>query len=120
MEYFLILVLELLGIIANAGQIIIGLDKEKDDDKFGDVAQSFWNKNRASVLVSLIVILPINLIGHYILANYSTYPSTIENYDLYSFALALVLGYCGQWLLYEVLNKMKEKAKQKADNLIGK
>lgn len=119
-EYILIFVLQIIGVLANALQIAIGLDKEKDDDTFGDVVKSFWNKHRMSVLVSLFVVLPLNIIGHYIIIVYTDLSSTIKYFALYSFGFALVFGYGGQWILYAFLDAMKKRAIEKGEDLIGK
>lgn len=119
MEYVLIIVLELLGIGFHVGQKVLELDKKSPDDSLSEVFGLFWNADRITVFISGLV-LTLNVVGHYIVEVYA--PKHItgwEYYDLFSFGLALVLGYGGQRLIYKALGRAEQVIGKKVDEKLA-
>lgn len=108
-EYLLIIALELAGISLHVLQKVLELDKKSPDDSLSEVFGLFWKSDRITVFISFVVLF-LNVIGHYIIEEYG--PEAITNheyYDLTSFAVALILGYAGQRLIYKWLGKAEAK-----------
>jgi ABC-type Fe3+ transport system permease subunit len=114
MEYALIIILQLLGIGFHVGQKVHELDKKFENDTLQQVFNQFWNSDRVTVFISGLVLL-LNLVVHYIIEEYAAGIRSIENYDLYSFGVALVLGYAGQRLIYKYLGKAEEVLNKKVE-----
>jgi len=119
MEYVLIVVLQLLGIGFYVGQKVMELDKLTPDDSLPQVFAMFWKTDRITMMISALVLL-LHLVGHYIAEDYTDYPSTVENYSLWSFGIAFVLGYAGQFLIYLALGKAVGKAKRVLEEKLDK
>ena len=115
MEYVLIIILQAIGISLNVLQKVMELDKNYPDDSLSDVFETFWKKDRVTVFISLVVVV-LNVVGHYIAENYTKAHESIEYYDLYTFGIALVLGYAGQWLIYKWLGKAAEALDKKVES----
>ena len=104
MEYLLIIILQLIGIAAHAFQKIAIIRKNHPEKHFNLIVQSFWFEDWNTLAFSVVVGLPLDLVGHYIVLNYG--PDWIikgEYYELSSFGLALLIGYAGQRLIYKYL-----------------
>lgn len=105
MEYALITILELLGIGFCVAQKVLELDKKSPDDSLHDVFLLFWKSDRITILISALILI-LNVVAHFIIENYA--PKSIVGYEYYaliSFAIALVLGYGGQKIIYNALGK---------------
>lgn len=116
MDYFWIFILQLIGIGFHVGQKIYELDKLSPDDSLEDVFNIFWKSDRVTVFIS-VVILAFNLSVHSIMHDYG--PKSILDYEYYhliSFAIALVLGYAGQRIVYGALGKAVDFAEKKIND----
>ena len=120
MEYALIFILQLLGIGFHVGQKVLELDKLKPDDSLGDVFRMFWKDDKATILISICLILPLGLVAYFILSEYG--PESISGYeyfDLIYFISSLVLGYSGQRIIYGALGKAVSFAEKKVSDKLG-
>jgi hypothetical protein len=118
MEYFLIFILQLIGIGLSVGQKVYELDKKFADDTFSEVLATFWKSDRMTVWISLII-LCLNIVAHYIIEHDSQLPSSIPNYPLYAFGIAFILGYAGQRIIYKWLGTAEKTLTEKGDKIIG-
>jgi len=116
MEYLLIAVLQILGIGFKAWLTILNLDKKFTDDTLEDVMGQFWKSDRITLFISFWIMVS-NLVFHFILNEYSDFPETINYYLLFSFAIAFVLGFGGQAIVYKYLGKAENVLMRKADKL---
>jgi hypothetical protein len=120
MEYSLILILQLLGIGFHVGQKVLELDKLTPDDSLSDVFKIFWREDKITVLISVVLILPLNEVLYFILLDYG--PDSIvlyEYFDLIFFAVSLILGYSGQRLVYGALGKAVSYAEKKVNDKLN-
>lgn len=124
MDYLLILILQLLGIGFHVGQKVNELDKKFPDDSLQDVFTQFWQSDRITVFISLLV-MATNLVVHFIVHEYA--PSVREwnmegfgivNYFTISFAIALLLGYFGQRKIYQWFGKAEQALDEKVDKIL--
>lgn len=115
MDFLLIFILQILGISLHVLQKCVELDKKFHDDSLGEVFKTFWQNDRITLLISLVV-LTLNEVTHFITARYSTFAETMENYYLWSFVVAFVLGYAGQRVIYRYLGKAEEFLNKKVEN----
>lgn len=115
MDFFIIAVLQIIGIALHGFQKLIELDAKSPDDSTADVFRLMWKNDRFSFGVSFIV-LALNEVTHFIIARYSTFAETMEHYYLWSFLVAFVLGYAGQRVIYKYLGKAEEFLNKKVDN----
>jgi hypothetical protein len=114
MEYILIFLLELAGIGLHVMQKIIGIGNRHPGKKRPEIIGIFWDEDWDTLIVSAIVLF-INLIAHFIVAEYATYLTEWEYYDLFSFGLALVLGYAGQRVIYNYLGTAEKYLNQQVE-----
>lgn len=114
MEYLLIVILQFIGCGLHVAQKVFELDKKFADDSLADVFNEFLKSDRVTLIVSGLVLL-LNIVVHYIIDAYTDF-SNIEYYDLYSFAVAFVLGYAGQRLIYKYLGKAEEVLNKKVES----
>lgn len=118
MEYILIFILECSGISLSVVQKITILDKKYTDFNKKQIFAVFMDEDWTTLIGSVIVLF-LNLVAHFIVENYTTLEKSIENYDLYSFGLALVLGYAGQRLIYKWLGTAADALDKKVESKIG-
>jgi len=119
MEYALIFILQLLGIGFHVGEKVLELDKLSPDDSLGDVLKLFWKSDKITLFISGLII-GLNEVGHYIVHVYAPKSVTEWQYfDLVMFALALVLGYAGQRLVYGALGKAVVFAEKKVNDKLS-
>lgn len=114
MEYILIIILQLIGCGLHVAQKVSELDKKFADDTLQDVFNEFLKSDRVTLIISALVLV-LNLVSHYIVNVYTNY-GTLENYDLYSFIAAFILGYAGQRLVYKYLGKAEEALTRKVES----
>lgn len=114
MEYLIISILQLIGISLHVLQKVLELDKKFENDTLGSVFAMFWKTDRVTLIISF-VILCLNLVVHYIIEDYAPQLREIDNWVLYGFGLALLLGYAGQRLVYKYLGKAEEVLNKKID-----
>lgn len=117
MDYLLITILQLIGIGLHVAQKILALDKLSPDDSFREVFILFWKSDRVTMFVSALV-LSFNLVAHYIIEIYAHNITQLQNYALWSFGVAFILGYAGQRLIYNYLGKAEKFLDKKIDNRI--
>lgn len=115
MEYVLIIILQIIGCGLHVLQKVMELDKKFPDDTLGDVFSMFWKTDRVTLIISFFI-LCLNLVAHYIIEVYAPQIREIENWVLYGFGLALLLGYAGQRLVYKYLGKAEEVLNKKVEN----
>lgn len=116
-EYFLITVLQLIGIGLCVWFKLLELDNLSHEDTLLDIWNLFWYKDRVTIFISLTGLV-LHLVVHYILEKYSTLPQT-PNYILWVFGLALIMGYGGQGLLYAILGKSTKFIQNKIENKLN-
>lgn len=116
MEYALIILLQAIGICLHVGPKIVELDKKFPDDSFLDVVKQFWNSDKFTLFLSGVIIV-LNLTAHYIIAVYTTLPQDVKYYALWSFGIALILGYAGQRIVYTYLGKAEQALIKKAEKI---
>jgi hypothetical protein len=115
MDFALIAILQLFGIALHGFQKLIELDAKSPDDSKWDVFKLMWKNDGFSFGVSFVV-LGLNEVTHFIVARYSTFAETFENYYLWSFLVAFVLGYAGQRVIYKYLGRAEEFLNKKVEN----
>jgi hypothetical protein len=127
MEYFVIFVLKLIGIVFQVWRKLKALDKKYPDVTFDEIFAKFFK--RTENILSLIlsgVILFANEFIHYVINYYSpevhewsaTIPYTVIEipYILFSFIIAAILGWAGQKIVYAALNKGEDWVMDKIEN----
>lgn len=114
MEYTLIFILQILGIGFHVMQKIISLGDEHKDKNRSQIFSAFLYEDWDTLSVSALIIA-LHLVSHYIVENYTTIRQ-IDNYHLYSFGLALVLGYAGQRIIYKYLGSAEEFLNKKVND----
>lgn len=129
LEFFLILILQSIGISFGVLQKVLELDKKSPDDSLSDVFSMFWKTDRVTVLISSLV-LSLQLVAHLIflvfapsvreisvvipVSNWITFfPDIPINYLVVSFFGAFLLGFFGQKFVYKVLGKFEKKVIEK-------
>ena len=106
MEYLLIFILQLLGIGFHVMQKVISIGDKHPDKNRSQIFSAFLYEDWDTLMVSALII-SLHLVSHYIVENYTTIRE-INNYHLYSFGLALLLGYAGQRIIYKYLGSAEE------------
>lgn len=107
MEYLLIVVLQLLGIGFHVMQKIISLGDKFPDKNRSQILSGFLYEDWDSLCVSGLIIF-LNMVTHYIVENYAPAVREVNHYHLYSFGMALILGYAGQRIIYKYLGSAEE------------
>lgn len=117
MEYLLIIFFQCIGVLLATLQVIRELDKLKSGDTWPDLFKMFWEQDKVTLAISgAILLLHLGIhfaVDYYNLADFIL---TRNYYLLINFSLALVIGYGGQWLVYQVLGKAVDFVKKKVDN----
>lgn len=116
MDYALIIVLQFIGIGFHVMQKVISLGTQFPQDGPSVVFRAFLKEDWDTLMVSGLVVL-LNVVTHYILETYAPGVTQIENYALYSFGVAFVLGYAGQRIVYKYLGTAEKLLDKKADDL---
>lgn len=114
MEYLLIIALQLIGCGLHVLQKALELDKKYPDDTLSDVFSMFWQSDKITLLISLLI-LCLSLIGYYVIEVYTPQLFNIEFFELYAFGIAFLLGYAGQRLIYKYLGKAEKYLDRKVD-----
>ena len=118
MEYLIIIVLELLGIGFAVMETVSKLNDEYKEtwlQILGRYIQQDWD-----TLIRSFLVLLLNLIAHYIVENYTDLFLNDTYYQLIGFALALILGYAGQRLIYKYFGKAEKFLEKKVDDKLNK
>jgi len=116
MEYALIILLQAIGICLHVGPKIKELDKKFPDDTLGEVITEFWKADKITIFLSIVIIV-LNLTVHFIIDEYTTLPEDVKYYPLWAFAIAILLGYAGQRLVYTYLGKAEQALIKKAEKI---
>jgi hypothetical protein len=112
--YFLILILEMLGIAFHVMQKISILRGAPPKRPYRETVNAFLQEDIDTLIVSCLVLF-LNLVAHFILDIYTDYPETITNYALWAFGIALVLGYGGQRIIYRYLGTAEKFLNKRVD-----
>lgn len=117
MEYFLIFLLQLIGIGFHVGQKLKAMDDKYPDKNIRQLLNTFIDEDWITLCISALVIA-LNLVTHYIIDTYTPdLRNSVNYYILYTFAIALILGYSGQRIIYKYLGKAEEVLNKKADTI---
>ena len=114
MEYFLIIVLQLLGVGFHVVQQVSDIDNRHPEVSRREVFEIFF-KNDWDTLIGSALVLFLHIIIHYIVENYAPEVKSMKNYILYSFGFALVMGYGGQKIVYKYLGSAEKFLDDKID-----
>lgn len=124
MEYFFILVAQLLGIGFHVGQKIIQLDKANPEKSIKEVRSLFFENEWSSLFVSGLIVLA-HLFIHGMVQFYMPeegdslidipFTTVKVPFGLAGVLLAIVLGYAGQRIAYKYLGKAEEYLSKKAE-----
>lgn len=104
MEYVIMTIAQIFGILFHTYLKIKEIDDRRDDDTFWEVLTVFYRENVLSLMLSGVIILFTAFI-HFVIGYYSDLNLTIPYYDLMGAGVSLVLGYQGQKIVYKALNK---------------
>ena len=102
MEYVIIIILQLLGISFNAMQMIMAFGNKFPNETRKGIIQIFFKEDWDTLIVSGLV-LALNLTAQFIFDYYEIPFTKNENYILYAFGTAFVLGYAGQRMIYKYM-----------------
>lgn len=124
MEYFIIIALQVLGILFSANRKIVELDIKYPGIPLSEIKTIFWKEKRITFLGSGLILL-FHLLCHVIIDLY--YPNFRDTniplfiadwsvpYIIASFIIAFVLGYFGQTLVYKIFGKAEKILHNKID-----
>jgi hypothetical protein len=116
MDYIFISFFQFFGVLFAIGQTLKKLDDIYPADKLEELWKTFWDKDRITVFVSGVIwLLHLSIHAAVDYYNLIEFILTRPYYLLINFALALVLGYGGQWLIYQILGKAVDFVKNKVD-----
>lgn len=117
MEYIIIIVAQVFGILFHTYLKIKEIDDRRADDTFPEVCVVFYRENILSILLSIVILLFTAFI-HFVIGYYSDLSKTIPYYNLIGAGVSLILGYQGQKIVYKALNKGTDVVDSKLDNKI--
>ena len=123
MEYFLIIVLQLLGIGFHVMQKVISLGDLYPEKTIRQIFEAFFKADWDTLTVSGLVLIT-HFTFHFILTYYNpeltnasftvpVFGGIIVSYVIVSFVIAFVLGYAGQRLAYKWLGSAEKKLENK-------
>lgn len=116
-SYGLIILLQVCGILLHVLQKIIAFGNDNKGMKRSQIISIFWDEDWDTLCVS-IVVLVINLAGHFIVGHYTKLDES-EYYPLFAFGTALLLGYIGQRKIYQYLGTAEEFLDKQVKNKLG-
>jgi hypothetical protein len=115
MEYFLIFVLQMLGIAFHVMQKIIKLGDQYPTLGRKEIFNIFLQEDWDTLCVSGLIIVADEL-AHYIIDEYTPdFRSGINYYILYAFGIAFMLGYLGQRFVYKWLGSAEKFIDKKVE-----
>jgi hypothetical protein len=102
MDYVLIIILQVLGILFHVMQSVVSLGDKFPAETPRSIFGIFWKEDWDTIAVSFLVLL-LNVVVHYILYDYLKlqFGNGEWYYKAGPFIIALVLGYAGQRLIYK-------------------
>jgi hypothetical protein len=122
MEYLIITTMQIIGISLSFIFKIKALDTKFPDFTKKQIFAVFWDEDWTTLLGSVIV-LALNLVVHFIMAQYT--PHIFElvwltiPYMVWSFGIALILGWGGQRLIYNWLGSAEKALDKKVTEKLG-
>ena len=119
MEYLLIFILQAIGISLSVLQKIKAIDLKYPDFSKHQIWIVFWDEDWTTLFGSAIV-LCLNLVVHFVLKTYTPDFESITMmgvpYIIFAFAVALVLGWGGQRLIYKWLGSAEKALDKKVED----
>lgn len=101
MEYFLIIILESLGVAFHVMQKVVSIGDKFPDETPRNIFQIFWKQDWDTLFVSVLVLV-FNIVAHYIVFDKLGFILKPEWYwQIAPYALSLIGGYAGQRLIYK-------------------
>lgn len=117
MEYLIIIALQIIGIAFHVGQKVKEIDARSANDSIKEVLGVFFREDVITLALSGVVLF-FNIIAHYVIGAYSDLPQEISYYMLYSFGIALILGYTGQSILYKAFGRAEQVINKKIEDKV--
>src|SRR6187549_2851282 len=117
MDYALVVIAQIFGILFHTWIKIKTIDDRRPDDSFWEVMGVFYVENLLSVILSF-VILAFTIFVRFVVELYTTLDETIPYYELINIGLSLILGYQGQKIIYKALDKGTGIVDRKLDEKI--
>jgi hypothetical protein len=126
MEYFLIIVLQLLGIGFHVMQKIISMGDNHPEKTRGQIFDTFFREDWDTLMVSALVLFT-DLTIHFIMNYYDPHLMNTSfafpalwgftiSYRAVSFIIALFLGYAGQRVAYKLFGTAEKLLNKKIEN----
>lgn len=115
MEYLIIIIAQVFGILFHNYLKIKQIDDRRDDDTFMEVLSVFYKENVLSLILSTVILL-FTVFAHGVVWYYTDLNITIPYYDLGAVVVSLILGYQGQRLVYKALDKGTNVVDRKLDD----
>ena len=117
MEYLIIIVAQIFGILFHNYLKIKQIDDRRPDDTFWEVMSVFYRENILTLILSTII-LAFTVFVHAVVIYYTDLRDTFYYYDLSAAGLSLVLGYQGQKIVYKALDKGTAVVDRKLDEKV--
>ena len=117
MEYVIIVLAQIFGILFHTWLKIKAIDDRRPDDTFFEVMGVFYSENILSLILSF-VILAFTIFIRYVVELYTTLDETVPYYELINVGLSLIIGYQGQKIIYKALDKGTGIVDRKLDEKI--
>lgn len=131
LEFFLIFILQLLGVGFHVMQKIIAFGNTHPEKTKREIIAIFWKEDWDTLGVSALVLI-VDIVMHLIITVYAPHmkeltltiplgslitwlPDIVISYLIGSFLLAFFLGYAGQRLFYKILGSTEKKITEKFD-----
>ena len=122
MEYFLIFILQAIGIGLSVLQKVKSIDDKYPDFTKSQIWGVFWDEDWTTLLGSGLV-LTLNLVTHFIVQTYAPHFEEITimgvPYIIAALGIALVLGWGGQRLIYKWLGSAEKVLDKKVNDKLG-
>ncbi len=117
MEYFLVFVLEIIGIGFSVLQKAVTLGDKFPEKTIREVFIALWKSSWGTIMTSGLVLV-LNLVAQYIYFGYLGLTLPDQWYwDIAPFATALVFGYLGQRIIYKFFGKAEEFLNKQTDRI---
>lgn len=117
MDYVLIVLAQIFGILFHTWLKIKAIDDRRPDDSFWEVMGVFYSENLLSVILSF-VILAFTIFLRFVIELHTDLEITVPYYELINIGLSLIIGYQGQKIIYKALDKGTGVVERKLDDKI--
>ena len=117
MEYVIIALAQIFGILFHTWIKIKAIDDRRPDDTFFEVMGVFYVENMVSLILSF-VILAFTIFARFVIELYTDLETTVPYYELINVGVSLILGYQGQKIIYKALDKGTGIVDRKLDEKI--